>query len=83
MITVLIRLLTLNAQNVIPEVLWALLVIYLGALLVTISSVWVTNSSAASRLIWLVVVIAIPFLGIISHCLRCLMLADISMLKAV
>lgn len=81
MTTVLIRLLTLNAENVIPEILWAILGIYILAVLVTLTSVWVTCQSAVSRFFWILLVVGMPFLGILAHCLRCLTLADVSALK--
>lgn len=81
MITVLIRLLTLNAANVIPEVIWALCGIYVLAVLVTLTSVWVTVSGTGSKVGWSLVAILIPFLGVVLYCLRCLTQADLSMLK--
>lgn len=81
MSTVLIRLLTLNAQNVIPEVIWAIIGVYVCAVLVTLTSVWVTNKGMMSRFFWILVVVGIPFLGILAHCLHCLTLADVSALK--
>ncbi|MEN3939847.1 hypothetical protein WJU23_01030 [Prosthecobacter sp. SYSU 5D2] len=81
MSTVLIRLLTLEAKNVIPEILWAILGIYVCAVLVTLASVWVTNKSVVSRFFWIFVVVGMPFLGILAHCLHCVTLADISSLK--
>lgn len=81
MSTVLIRLLTLNAENVIPEVIWALAGIYAVALLVTLTSVWAVCKSYSARFLWMIVVVCIPFLGIMAHCFRCLTLADLSSLK--
>lgn len=81
MSTVLIRLLTLNAENVIPEVIWAILGIYAFAVLVTLTSVWVTYKSAVSRFFWILAVVCMPFLGILIHCLHSLTLADVSALK--
>ena len=42
MLTVLIRLLTLKAENVTPEVIWALALVYCLAVLLTVTSVWST-----------------------------------------
>ncbi len=81
MSTVLIRLLTLQAENVIPEVLWALAGVYVIALLITLSSVWVTHKSYKVRFFWMLVVICFPFIGILAHCLMSLSIADISSLK--
>lgn len=81
MSTVLIRLLTLNAENVIPEVIWAILGIYVLAVLVTLTSVWVTCQNAMSRFIWILAVVCIPFFGILGHCLHSLTLADVTALK--
>lgn len=81
MSTVLIRLLTLDAKNVIPEILWVILGIYICAVLVTLTSVWVTNKNGMSRFFWILVVVGMPFLGILLHCLRSLTLADVSPLK--
>ncbi|WP_345735210.1 hypothetical protein [Prosthecobacter algae] len=81
MINILIRLLTLNAQNVIPEILWALLAIYVLSVLVTITSVWSTVRSGKARFLWILVVVFVPFLGILAHCVHSLTLADLTSLK--
>lgn len=81
MLTVLIRLVTLHAENVIPEVIWAMAIIYLLALLLTLTSVWSINRKAVGKMFWLLVVIFVPFVGIMAHCFRCLTLADIDSLK--
>lgn len=73
--------LTLNAANVIPEVIWALCGIYVAAVLVTLTSVWATVRTTSSRLIWSLVVFFVPFLGVVAYCLRCLTQADLSVLK--
>lgn len=81
MLTVLIRLVTLKAENVIPEVVWALAVIYLVALLLTLTSVWGTYKNYSTRLGWMVAVLALPFLGIMAHCFHALTLADMTSLR--
>lgn len=81
MSAVLIRLLTLKAENVIPELVWVLVAIYVCALLVSITSVVVTYKSAKARLLWTLFLVVCPFLGIVVHCLHSLTLADVSSLK--
>jgi len=81
MTTVLIRLLTLRAENVIPEVIWGMVLIYVFLMLVTLTSVWVTCRRAGSRFLWFLAVVFLPFVGIMAHCLHCLTLADLSSLK--
>lgn len=81
MLTVIIRLITLHAENVIPEVIWAMAIIYLVATVVTLTSVWVTYKGTGGKLFWLLLVVLVPFIGIMAHCLRCLTLADIDTLK--
>lgn len=81
MSAVLIRLLTLKAENVIPELVWVLGVIYVCALIVTITSVMVTYRSGKARLMWTLFLVLVPFVGVVAHCLHCLTLADVSSLK--
>lgn len=81
MSTVLIRLLTLHAENVIPEVIWALIAIYCLALLVTVTSVWTTYKTFQFRFFWLVVIICLPVVGIMAHCFYNLTLAELPALK--
>ena len=81
--TVIMRLLTLRAENVTPEVLMALGFIYLGAVALCLSSVFRSTSSSVSRLAWMMLVIFLPVIGIFLYCFRCLILADYSALKQV
>lgn len=81
MLTVLLRLLTLQAQNVIPEVIWAMLGIYALAILVCFTSIWKKHSNWALRISWILFVTGVPFLGCIIYCLTCLITADVTALK--
>ncbi len=81
MSTVLIRLLTLKAENVIPELVWVLVAVYVCALLVTITSVMVTYRSTKVRLLWTLFLVLCPFVGVVAHSLHSLTLADVSSLK--
>lgn len=81
MLTVLLRLFTLQAQNVIPEVIWAMLGIYVMAILVCFTSIWKTHASWAGRFFWILIVTGVPFLGCIVYCLSCLITADVTALK--
>lgn len=81
MTSILIRLLTLQAENVIPEIIWALMAIYALSVIVTITSVWATFKSVQVRFFWILVVVLVPFLGVFAHCVHSLTLADTTSLK--
>jgi len=55
--------------------------IYVLAVLVTLTSVWVTFKKLEGRLLWSLIVLLVPFLGVIAHCLYCLTHADVDVLK--
>lgn len=81
MLTVLLRLFTLQAQNVIPEVIWAMLGIYVMAILVCFTSIWKKHASWAGRVFWILFVTGVPILGCTLYCLSCLITADVTALK--
>jgi hypothetical protein len=83
MITVFLRLITLRAENVIPEVIWGLLGVYLLPMLVTLTSVWSVYKNNKIRSLWIFAVVFIPFLGMFAHCLHSLTLADLTPLKQI
>ncbi|MCW0217664.1 MAG: hypothetical protein OJI67_05005 [Prosthecobacter sp.] len=83
MITILIRLITLHAENVIPEVIWGLVGVYLLMMLITLTSVWGTYKSNKIRIPWILMVVFVPFLGMFAHCLHSLTLADLTPLKQI
>ncbi len=74
------RFLTLSAQNVTEEVLWALAVVYLILLLVTLASIWGLHIGAGFKLAWTLLVLGLPVAGIAFYCVRCLLKADYAFL---
>lgn len=74
------RFLTLSAQNVSEEVLWALGLVYLILVLVTLGSILCLKVNAAAKVAWAVLVVGLPVVGMALYCLRCLAVADYSFL---
>ena len=74
------RFLTLSAQNVTEEVLWALGLVYLILVLVTLGSVMFQKSNTAVKMAWALLVIGLPVLGMALYSVWCLLKADYSFL---
>ena len=78
--TVISNLLSLNPQNVSPEIFWVLGIVYGVLLLVTFTSIFKTVDSLLGRLAWMVLTTAVPVGGMALYCVRCLWKADYSTL---
>lgn len=74
------RFLTLSAQNISDEVVWALAFIYFLLVLVTLASVWSSPSGVVQKIIWTMLVLTLPVAGMALYCVRCLFRADYSWL---
>ena len=71
----------LSPENVSEPVYWAIGVIYLMFIGVSLASVFSKSNSLGSLLAWGLLVIGLPVLGIAAHCFRCLIFADYHYLK--
>lgn len=76
--TIITNFLNASALNVEPAVIWALIFAYAMLIVSTIASVWFSKIGTAAKWMWLVLVVACPFLGVILYCIACLMRADYS-----
>lgn len=73
--------LTGNPENISEPVYWAMGMIYLLLLSVSLASVYSRSRGIVSLLAWGLLVIFLPVMGIALHCLRCLIVADYQFLK--
>lgn len=78
--SIIYNLLNLSAQNISVEVIWALGVVYVVVLLVSLASIWSLSISFFRRLAWSLLSIGMPVLGISLYCMRCIAMADYSSL---
>jgi hypothetical protein len=76
--TVLQRFLTFNAENVVPEIYWALGLVYVILLAVAISSL--VKSQISGKLAWLLLLLFVPIFGMYIYTLWALARADYSFL---
>ncbi len=67
---------TFQPQNLINEAVWLGWIIYAFLLIVTAQDIFYTNSSWTKRLAMSCLVIFIPFLGILSYAIFCILTAD-------
>lgn len=75
------KFITFSPQNVSEDVFWALGAIYAGLVFITILSVFSLRDTIVSKLVWTLLVICVPVLGVVCHCFRCLLNADYQFLK--
>ena len=73
--------LTLSPQNFSVEVAWALGIIYGAMWLVTMTSVIQQSFGVASKIAWVIIVTAVPIVGMVFYSARCLLSADFGFLK--
>lgn len=81
MVQVLINFLSLNALNTPPEVYAALGVIWLILLVAGMASVFSRACSGWLKLLWLLLIVGAPVVGLLVYCVFCLVTADYSFLK--
>lgn len=73
------RFLSLHAENVAPEIYWALGCVYLILIAVSLESL--RRSQVRFKLAWAMLLLFIPLLGMYLYALRSLFSADFSFLK--
>lgn len=78
--TIITNFLNVSAMNVEPAVIWALLFVYVILVVTTIANIGHSKLTMLRKLIWCVLVVACPFLGVIFYCIACLIRADYSVL---
>ena len=78
---VVIRFLTLNAQNVIDYVYFALVAVWIVMVMVTLFSIRSQDIGAAAKASWTLMTVFLPIFGIGLYCLRCLWRADYPLLE--
>ena len=77
--TVIQRFLSFQAENVAPEIYWALGLVYFLLLAVSLASV--VRSGFRGKLAWALLISFIPFLGMYTYALYALARADYAFLK--
>lgn len=78
---VITRFFTFDALNVIPEVYYALFIIWAFLIIISWFSIFSQKMNLPAKLLWLVIVTAIPVLGMAIYCVFCLYTADYAYLK--
>ena len=78
---VITRLLSLSAENVSEEVLWALILVYVILLLVSLTSVWSMARSIGAKVAWTLLLALVPVVGMGFYCLSILVSSDFIFLK--
>ena len=75
------RFATLNAQNVIPYVYVAISVVWLVMLATAVTSLRQQQISRGAKVVWLLLIVLLPVLGLGLYCLRCLIRAEYPLLQ--
>lgn len=78
---VLIRIATLDAQNVIDYVYVAIVSIWVVMVITSIFSVRRLEIRAAAKIAWVVTILALPIVGMGAYCVRCLVKAEYPLLQ--
>jgi len=75
------RFLSLDALNVIPEIYLTLLGVWFLVLLVTVASIASQSLPLFGKILWVILVIALPFGGVFLYTFFCLFRGDYSYLQ--
>jgi hypothetical protein len=81
MLQVILRFLTFNVVSEHPAVYWGLLVVWLLLVAAAISSLRSLEISTGAKVMWLILILAVPIFGLGIYAFRCLLLGDWSFLK--
>jgi hypothetical protein len=81
MVQVITNLLTLNALNTPPEVYWALAAAWVLIVTAGITSIASQHFSTITKIIWLLVIIAIPVAGMLLYCAYCILSAEYAIIR--
>jgi len=75
------RWLKLDVQNLIPEVWWAVGIIWALLLAFALASIWGQSFGSAARIFWTLLVTLIPVAGLLLYCIFCLLKVDYHFLE--
>jgi hypothetical protein len=78
---VIVRFLTLDALNVIPEIYIALVLVWIGIVTVTFLSIGSQRLPLWAKLFWIIVTVMVPIGGVFLYTIFCLLRADYSYLQ--
>ncbi len=73
---------TLDAQNYIPEVWYAALVLWIGLLVFGVFSIRSLTVTPQVKLVWTLVILLVPLAGLFAYCCYCLGKVDYYMLDS-
>jgi uncharacterized membrane protein YhaH (DUF805 family) len=74
------KLIKLDAQNFIPEVWYAVWALWIAVIIFAWVSIYSQPISSGGKLSWAVLVLAIPFLGMVAYCFYCMSKVDYHLL---
>lgn len=77
-----VRFLTLDDQNMIPEVVVCALIVWLVVLFCTIMSILSQPLSGKKKALWFLLILVLPLAGVAIYCGYCLARQDYSFMKA-
>ncbi len=72
--------LRLDAQNLITEVWWAVLILWIALVTLGILSVRTQSLTFGAKLVWIAAIVALPLLGLFAYCTFCLTRVDYHMI---
>ncbi len=81
MLQVLINFVTFHALNTPPEVYVGLAIAWLLLLIAGFASVINRSSSMVAKVLWLLVIVGLPIIGLLVYCFWCVVSADFAFLK--
>jgi hypothetical protein len=81
MIQTLFNLLEFNAQNLIIEVWWCALALWVALLVIAITDVATNTISRGGKLAWSMAIVLVPLVGLFAYCVFCLRRADYYMFE--
>lgn len=83
MIQVLIRFLTFNVVSDHPAVYWALAAVWFLLLLAALSSIRSLPVSFGAKVVWFLIIVVLPLVGLAAYAFRCLIRGNWSFLKPI
>ena len=81
MIRTILNWLKLDAQNLIVEVWWALLLLWVVLIVVAIFDVSTNTITGTTKFVWISAIVLLPMIGLFAYCVFCLTRADYHMLE--
>ena len=81
MIRTILNWLKLDAQNLIAEVWWAMLILWVALVLVAVFDVSTNTITGTTKFVWVSAIVLLPLVGLFAYCAFCLTRADYHMLE--